>query len=410
MLFSFGTIFLKILASLVFLVIFIYLLVGKNFKLWGFKRYQAATNSLTHMFHGINSFKEIKLYKKENFFISKYTDNLKISLGYIVLMNFFSRIPRILYELIFIILIFSYVYIQLKSGLKFETYLPIIAFIGAAIIRILPGLSRISTAITQIISFTVSVEKIFDFTSKNKNDLNKNHLANTENVVKKLYFNKIEFENAFYKYDKQAKNIINDLSLTINKGDHIGIKGHTGSGKTTLVNLLCGFINLNEGKIKIDNNEISKLNNHWQQNIGYVPQKIYLIDDTIKNNILFGSEENEQDKNKLEKILSISQCKDFINNLPNGVNNRVGENGALLSGGQIQRIGVARALYSQPSLLILDEATNALDVDTEKNLLKALSEKKIKEKITIISISHKDSALSYCNKVYYLRNGKLVLL
>ena len=138
--------------------------------------------------------------------------------------------------------------------------------------------------------------------------------------------------------------------------------------------------------------------------------KIYLIDDTIKNNILFGSEENEQDKNKLEKILSISQCKDFINNLPNGVNNRVGENGALLSGGQIQRIGVARALYSQPSLLILDEATNALDVDTEKNLLKALSEKKIKEKITIISISHKDSALSYCNKVYYLRNGKLVLL
>ena len=153
-----------------------------------------------------------------------------------------------------------------------------------------------------------------------------------------------------------------------------------GSGKTTLVNLLCGFINLNEGKIKIDNNEISKLNNHWQQNIGYVPQKIYLIDDTIKNNILFGSEENEQDKNKLEKILSISQCKDFINNLPNGVNNRVGENGALLSGGQIQRIGVARALYSQPSLLILDEATNALDVDTEKNLLKALSEKKLKKK------------------------------
>ena len=236
--------------------------------------------------------------------------------------------------------------------------------------------------------------------------MNKNHLANTENVVKKLYFNKIEFENAFYKYDKQAKNIINDLSLTINKGDHIGIKGHTGSGKTTLVNLLCGFINLNEGKIKIDNNEISKLNNHWQQNIGYVPQKIYLIDDTIKNNILFGSEENEQDKNKLEKILSISQCKDFINNLPNGVNNRVGENGFLLSGGQIQRIGAH--LYSQPSLLILDEATNALDVDTE-NLLKALSEK-IKEKITIISISHKDSALSYCNKVYYLRNGKLVLL
>ena len=410
MLFSFGTIFLKILATLAILVFLIYLLVGKNFKSWGFKRHQAATNSLTNMFHGINSFKEIKLYKRENFFINKYTDNLKISLGYVVLMNFFSSIPRILYEILFIVLIFTYIYFQSKSGLNFETHLPMIAFIGAAIIRILPGLSKISTAIAQIISFTVSVEKIFNLTSKNNNDLNENHLKDVENKIKKLDFNKIEFKNVSYKYAKQKKNVINDLNLTISKGDHIGIKGHTGSGKTTLVNLLCGLINLNGGEINIDNIEISKINNQWQKNIGYVPQKIYLIDDTIKNNILFGSQEDEQDKEKLDKILSISQCKDFIKNLPNGVDNKVGENGILLSGGQIQRIGVARALYSQPGLLIMDEATNALDIDTEKKLLKELSDKNIREKITIISISHKESALSCCNKVYTLDKGRLVLL
>tara|TARA_Y100000590_G_scaffold74658_1_gene82428 strand:+ start:6325 stop:8061 length:1737 start_codon:yes stop_codon:yes gene_type:complete len=405
---SFGTIFLKILLILMASVVLIYLLIGRKFKIWGLKRHEFATKALKTMIHGINSFKEIKLYKKENFFNKEYIKNLKVGLNYIKIMTFFSSIPKVMYEILFISIISIYIYIYSQNSFSLEASLPSLAFAGAAMVRILPGLSRITVAISQINSSSVSISKIHELVINRKNNyvFNEKKIEEDESDREILKGN-IEIKNLNFKYESQKKNIIENLNLSIEKGEYLGLKGHTGSGKTTLINLICGLINVQSGEILIEGIDISKIKNNWQKVIGYVPQKIYLIDDTIKNNIIFGNEEKNIDTKKLDDILQISQCSDFINKLPEGINTYVGENGVYLSGGQIQRIGIARALFAKPKFLILDESTNALDINTENKLLSNLSEVCSKGHITILSVSHKENALQHCKKIYELKDKKL---
>ncbi len=404
MLMTFGAIFLKILLILISTVILIYLIFGRKFKNWGYKRHEYASKALKNMMHGINSFKEIKLYNKEDFFNLKYIENLKVGFSYIKLLTFFTSIPRILYEILFILIISSYIYIYSKGSFNLDASIPLIAFAGAAIVRTLPGLSRISSAISQINASTVSVNKIYELLLDKEYSLIKNENKVKKKTNGKVLKDSIQIKNLSFKYENQKQNIIENLNLVIKSGEYVGLKGYTGSGKTTLINLICGLINLQNGEILIDNENISKIKSSWQKEIGYVPQKIYLMDDTIKNNIIFGDDHNNYDDSKLKDILKTSCVSNFINSLPNGVETNVGENGVFLSGGQVQRIGIARALYSQPKFLILDEATNALDINTENQILENLSNFAKKENLTILSVSHKQNTLDHCSKIYEIKD------
>ena len=181
--------------------------------------------------------------------------------------------------------------------------------------------------------------------------------------------------------------------------------GESGSGKSTLVDLILGLFNPNSGTIKVDDKDISNNLNGWQKNIGYVPQSIYLNDDTIKNNVAFGVSENDIDEEKVINALKSAQLYEFVSNLENGINTSVGERGVSFSGGQKQRIGIARALYNSPSILIFDEATSALDVGTEAEIMQTIF--KFKENKTIIIIAHRLSTVKKCDLIYKINKGKI---
>ena len=230
---------------------------------------------------------------------------------------------------------------------------------------------------------------------------------NTADKIKKteyINFNKsIELKNIFYKYPGKDEYIFEDASIKINKGDKILIKGKTGSGKSTLIDLVLGFQKPLSGKIIVDDKEISLSEKNWFENISYVPQSIYMFDESIKHNITLNDNTERFNNDLFDQSLESADLLNFVNSLPDKENTLVGETGLNISGGQKQRIGLARALYKNSSIIILDESTNALDDQTESNILDSLKSKKDK---TIIFISHKNYDFNF-DKQFYLRDKKI---
>ena len=231
--------------------------------------------------------------------------------------------------------------------------------------------------------------------------LNLNRKKNKSFIFKNLKINNINFE-----YSNRNQTIFKNLSFEINKGDFIGIMGPSGAGKTSLINIIIGLLIPQSYNYFINDNEIDLEKINLINLFGYVPQKVFLLDDTIENNILFGKQSFSKDDKKLNYALNNSQLDQFIKQLPNKLDTVVGENGIQLSGGQIQRIGIARALYNSSQILILDESTNSLDKKNEESIINFLKE--LNMKITIILVSHKFDNLKHCNKIFKIENKKLI--
>ena len=247
----------------------------------------------------------------------------------------------------------------------------------------------------KVYSEIVNAEKNIDFSDKEQN-LQRSEISFKENI---------SLKNIFYNHNGR-ESVLENVDLKIKFGETIGIVGPSGAGKSTLIELIIGFINPKSGSILVDNKPISQNQKSWQKQIGYVPQSLFLLDDTLERNIAFGLEDKNIDKLKIQKALTESQLINFVKNLEKNEKTIVGENGIMISGGEKKRIGIARALYNQPKVLILDEPTNELDKDTEKNFLKVLSD--LQKKITIIIISHNIKSLNFCDKIYEIKNKNLI--
>ena len=236
---------------------------------------------------------------------------------------------------------------------------------------------------------------------KDYKEINNSSLDN-----KKFNFkNIISFDNVSFRYSSVQENTINDISFKIKKGQSIGITGESGSGKTTIIDLLLGLIEPSSGKVIIDGTNLNSIKNEWKSVIGYVQQDIYLTDDTLKKNIAFGVEESDISDEKVLKSMEAASLSSFLSSLPDGIDTPMGERGVRLSGGQKQRIGIARALYSNPSIIVFDEATSALDYSTENKIMNVLHELKSQGK-TLILIAHRLSTLEFCDAIYVLdKNG-----
>ena len=233
----------------------------------------------------------------------------------------------------------------------------------------LPSINRILTSLQKLRFAAPVIENINNQLKEKSKTINL-----IENLSNSNFQSEIRFENVCFTYPGTIKKIFDDLNISIKKKESIGLMGESGSGKSTFVNLISGLIKCNSGNIKIDKKNLEEINiNDFQKKIGYVPQQTFLLDDSIRNNIAFGINKDNYNDDDMYKILNIVELNQFVISLKDKLETIVGERGTKLSGGQIQRIGIARALFINPELLILDEATNALDLDTEKNYLEISS-------------------------------------
>ena len=269
----------------------------------------------------------------------------------------------------------------------------------------MPSASRITQSLQKINFYTPAIDLLYDeFFSEGSVMSSVNMQKKAINDNKK--FEKLEIKDVNYSYNETKKVFKGDLNLTINRGDFIGIYGKSGSGKSTFVNLITGLLKPNTGKIEVGGQNIQKNIKSWQNNIGYVPQNVYLLDNSISNNIAFGEQTDIINKERVNKVAKYSKIDEFVHGLSEKFDTGVGEQGVLVSGGQKQRIGLARAFYKDPEIIILDEVTVGLDKKIELEILDLILT--LKDKKTFIIVSHDKNILKNCSKVYSIETNSII--
>ena len=343
---------------------------------------------------------EVKIGNKEDIVQNKYSHYVKNNAYNLKKQFFMTDVPRLYLEFIAIFLFMSYILIALFFNQNFDNIIPTSALYAVSAFKILPSLNRIVVGIQK-----VNFGRNSYLTIKKILLLNKDLELNNQKFLTFDFINNIKIENLNFSYDNK-NHIIKNLNLNINYGEIIGIKGKSGEGKTTLVNLILGLLKPTSGEIFVDSKSILKSIKSWQKNTSYAPQRVYILDDTLKKNICFEEDEKNINQKLLEECIKLSSLDKLVNSLSDGVDTNIGENGSQLSGGQIQRIGFARAIYKNPNFLICDEITSSLDHENELTIIDSI--KKLSKKMTILLITHKDEPLKICNRVFELKNGNML--
>ena len=341
----------------------------------------------------IQGIKILKIYNKEKDFLDDMSGKEYGKAKIIGSFNTLHQIPRLIFEFIGILSIITIIAYKLYYvGDRTNLFVTIGLFV-AATFKLLPSINRIVGSLQQINYYKDSLGILYNII--------KNHKYSKKKLEKIKFSDKIELNEISFSYVKENK-ILDNLNLKINKGEFVGLMGKSGAGKSTLVDLLIGLLEIQKGKLLVDGKSISEL---FRYNIvGYIPQQVTLFDTNILNNITLESNKKEINQVMVKKAIELSGLKDFINSSPLGLDTLVGEKGVQISGGQIKRLGIARALYNNPEILIFDEATTALDKKTESDFLNQIC--KLKGEKTMILISHDINCFKDCDKVYQLTNGK----
>ena len=393
---------LNVFIIILFFTIFYYLIINYKLKKWGEERVYHDGKKLQNLTQGLHGIKTIKIFNQQQHFLEKFNYNLSSSAKANQYATLVTQLPPILIEFIAILLIVSFMILNVQSSENITEYFPKLALFAAAAFRIMPSIGRLIINFQTLKFGLPAVDKLYDeFPLKSE-------LSQTKNPETKINFEKeIKITNLYFKYPNNKEYTLQDVNLKIGLGDTIGIVGRTGEGKSTIIDLVCGLLQPEEGNILVDGEDIQKNLESWQQKIGYVPQNIYLLDDTIRENIIFGRKDIKDINKTLNEVIKLAQLDELISKLPRGLETFVGDRGTRLSGGQVQRIGIARALFNNSQLLIFDEATSALDVETEKNFINDIYS--LKNKKTLIIISHRLSILEHCDHIYNLKNKSIII-
>lgn len=351
--------------------------------------------------------KDVKVLNREEFFVRNYYETGK--LGANVARNYavLNNTPRLLIETVFIVSMLGYIAIYISGGGDVTGMMTTIATFGVAAIRVLPSVNRINTYITEIAYTTPSLDFVYENLQEGmKTDaMLAERRANSQ--TEKLKLDKeIALNHISFHYPDSDKNIFTDAHMTVPKGKSVGIMGTSGAGKSTIVDILLGLLHAQEGTITCDGVDIFKNYESWLAQIGYIPQSIYLIDESIRDNIAFGIDADRIDEKRIWEVLEEAQLKEFVEGLPEGLDTTIGDRGVRLSGGQRQRIGIARALYHDPEILVFDEATSALDNDTEAAVMEAVNS--FHGKKTMVIIAHRLNTIEKCDIVYKVENERIV--
>jgi ATP-binding cassette, subfamily B, bacterial PglK len=360
---------------------------------------------------GLGASKEVKVTGKEGFFINAYTRHSQIKANNSRYMKMLEQIPRLFIETILVSIVLITMLIIVFQEKSTSQLISTMALFAMAAFRLMPSITRIIALITTIRysqpALTVVYEDLFMNKEKTSNitPTGKNQQI-TINKEERTYTDSIKLNEVSFRYPNQKGYSIKNVSFTIPIGKSVAFIGESGAGKTTIVDIILGLFKPEKGKVLVDNKNLFEQKELWQQKIGYIPQSIFLSDDTIRGNVAFGIESDQIDDEAVWRALEQAQLKKFVEALPDQLETELGERGVRLSGGQRQRIGIARALYHNPEILFMDEATSALDNETEKEIMKAIDG--LKGEKTLIIIAHRLSTIENCDIVFKINNGKLV--
>tara|TARA_Y100001970_G_C14248283_1_gene869893 strand:- start:288 stop:2015 length:1728 start_codon:yes stop_codon:yes gene_type:complete len=396
-----GFIFSTLIIIFTFLLFYSYF--KKKVRRWGQERLDNDLRRIKSIQQGLNAIKEIKVYNLEKVFsLIQYNSNKATLLAQLKakFMQFISRpifeISAVLSLSIFLLILF----LNMGETRNINDILPVLVLLSGSLFRLLPAMSSINVKIHHIKYIIPSMHAVYSemrIIEKKDNELSK------ENSIE--FKNSLNLKNLSFSYEINQENILEKLNFSIKKNEIIGIVGLSGVGKSTLIDLMLGLINPIKGEIILDGVNINSNIRNYQNILAYVPQNIYLIDDSVKNNIIFGKKLNASDDKFLKEIIEKVQLSKFIDNLDDGIETQIGERGIKISGGERQRIAIARALYRKPKILFFDEATSSLDNDTENKLIDSI--RALKGELTIVMVAHRISSLRICDQIYEIKNKNI---
>lgn len=350
--------------------------------------------------------KDVKVLGREHFFASFYEKHTKRGMELTIKYSVLNNVPRTIIETTCIAGVLAYLAICIAVGENVKELLSPITAIAVAAIRLMPSMNRINTYLTDIAFFEPSLDYVYehvDFTQyKEKGKYVSNPPKNPEPVV---IDDDIILKDITYVYPNTEKKILNHANMVIPYGKSVGVVGPSGAGKSTVIDIFLGLLKAKEGSIVCRGRNVLDNYPSWLSNIGYIPQSIYLSDDSIRDNIAFGVEKDKIDDDRVWEVLEEAQMKKFVESLPEGLDTSTGDRGVRISGGERQRLGIARALYNNPDILVFDEATSALDNTTEAAVMEAINS--FHGRKTLVIIAHRLNTIEKCDVIYRVENGKI---
>ena len=354
---------------------------------------------------GLGGFKDARILGRERFFLASYSESTSFQAEADRFKAVVSALPRLFLETVAVAGMLGVSALLVAQDRPLEAIIPTLTLLGVAIVRLMPSFQRIAGNVNALKWGEKAVDAVY------------NDLVELEGQEKELqarrtasgpiaFEREIRFDRLDYQYPGQADHALRDVSLTVPKGASVGFVGPSGAGKTTIVDVLLGLLDPETGRVLVDGADIQGSLSSWQRKIGYIPQSIYLTDDSVRGNVAFGMDADEIDDAAVWAALDAAQLREMVEGLPEGLDTKVGERGVRLSGGQRQRIGIARALYHNPEVLVMDEATSALDNQTERQFVDALE--RLQGSHTLVVIAHRLSTVRNCDTLFMLDHGRLV--
>ena len=373
----------------------------RHIERWGLARQHHEGLRLQHLQQGLGGAKDVKLLGREANFLEQYRQHNVQSAHVGQMQSVLLQLPRLWLELLAVSGLAMLVISMLAQSRALDAVLPMLGLFAAAAFRLMPSASRILNAVQALRYGLPTIDTLYTELNLGIPEVaDASYLSAPFDVA-------IELRRVTYTYPDAAEPALKDTSLIITRGELVGFVGVSGAGKSTLVDILLGLLTPDEGEVRVDGKNIQENLRNWQDQIGYVPQSIYLTDDTLRRNVAFGLPDEHIDDFAVQRAIQAAQLANFVASLPNGLATIVGERGVRLSGGQRQRIGIARALYHDPAVLLLDEATSSLDTVTEHDVMQAVIA--LHGSKTILIVAHRLSTIEHCDQVYQMKQGELIL-
>jgi ABC-type multidrug transport system fused ATPase/permease subunit len=356
---------------------------------------------------GLGGFKDARILGREQFFLNSYQESTWFKAKAARFKAVVSAMPRLVLETMAVAGLLGVASLLVAQDRDLETIIPTLALLGVAIVRLMPSFTKIAGSFTALKWGQRALDVVYDDVVMLEKEEREIAERQKEGRRKPLPFTReIRIVDLSYFYPESSEAALRGITLTIPKNASVGFVGPSGAGKTTIVDVILGLLTPTDGKVEVDGVDIQERLPVWQRKIGYIPQSIYLTDDSVRNNVAFGMEDEEIDDEAVWAALEAAQLRDLVEELPDQLDTFVGERGVRLSGGQRQRIGIARALYHKPEVLVMDEATSALDNQTERHIVEALEQ--LQGQHTMIVIAHRLSTVRNCDTLFMLDEGRLV--